>query len=230
MIGKSCLLRKHHACGLHLSEKKPGLLAELRPQCASMSALPRRGKARNAEGLRAQHTDTSIMSFQKKGPEMKKILAIVTGCLVVFALIQSTPALAGAGCAAKCDKTAKAACGEAPKACGDGAKAAHGAMSCNVDGKTVTCTMNADGTCSFPAGTVDPASAKDGMKTCTVDGKTVTCKVNADGSCTMKGSEACHGAAAKGSCSMPCAPGAASGCSGKAAKAEAKDPFKSNGL
>jgi|GEM_PF-2428328 len=154
---------------------------------------------------------------------MKKILTILTGCLVVFALVQSTPALAGAGCGSKCDKTAKAACG-------DGAKAAHGTMSCTVDGKAVTCTMNADGSCSFPAGTVDPTTAKNGVKTCTVDGKTVTCQVNADGSCTMKGAEACHGAAAaKGSCSKPCSPGA-SGCSGKAAKGEAKDPFKANGL
>lgn len=155
---------------------------------------------------------------------MKKILAILTGALVVFALVQSTPAIAGPGCAKSCgDKAAKAACG-------DGAKAAHGAKTCTVDGKTVTCTMNADGSCSFPAGTVDPAGAKDGVKTCTVDGKTVTCAVNADGSCTMKGAEACHGAAAaKGSCSKPCAPAAGS-CGAKGAKAEAKDPFKANGL
>jgi hypothetical protein len=157
---------------------------------------------------------------------MKKILAILTGALVVFALVQTTPALAGAGCCPKGEKAAKASSCGAP-----GADATHASKTCTVDGKTTTCTMNADGSCSFPAGTVDPAGAKDGMKTCVVDGKTVTCKVSADGSCTMKGAESCHGsaAAAKGSCSKPCAPGASS-CSGKTAKAENKDPFKASGL
>jgi hypothetical protein len=121
---------------------------------------------------------------------MKKTIALLSCCLLTFALLQANPALAGAGCCPKGEKAEKAAC--APKACsGDQAMT----KSCVVDGKTVTCTVNADGSCTMPAGAVQVTEGAT-TKTCVVDGKSVSCKVNADGTCTVAAAESCHGAKA----------------------------------
>ena len=108
---------------------------------------------------------------------MKKSLALLSSALLVFAVFQTQPAFAGTGCCAKGAKLDVAACG------------AHtqGAMNktCTMDGKTVACTKNADGSCTLPAGTADQAAIKAGTTTIMMGDKSVTAKVNADGSLSM---------------------------------------------
>jgi hypothetical protein len=105
---------------------------------------------------------------------MKKLSALLSGALLALVVFQASPALAGDGCSSKCAKPAKMACGE------------HvGPMTCVVDGKTVACTKNADGTCSLPAGTADAAAIKAGTTEVKIGEKTVKAKVNADGSLVL---------------------------------------------
>lgn len=174
---------------------------------------------------------------------MKKTLAILSGCLVVVALLQTSPAQAGSGCCPKGAKAEKAACGAsadqaAAKTCvvdgktvactknADGSCTLHagavapGAKTCVVDGKTVSCAVSADGSCTLPAGTVAP-----GAKTCVVDGKTVSCTVNADGTCTIQGA-AGHCAKPAAGCSSPCGTDKAK----HAEKHDAKAQSKASGL
>ncbi|MDP2359644.1 MAG: hypothetical protein Q8O14_02665 [bacterium] len=150
---------------------------------------------------------------------MKKLFALLGGCLVVFAVLQSTPAMAGAGCCPS--KGAKA-----EKASLSGVQAENavaGTKTCVVDGKTVTCTVNADGSCSMPAGTVNAAA---GTKTCVVDGKTVTCHVKADGSCTIQGAAASGCATKPGACAAPTATQKAK----DTVKADSREQIKQAGL
>ncbi|MFA7331554.1 MAG: hypothetical protein WC326_10840 [Candidatus Delongbacteria bacterium] len=123
---------------------------------------------------------------------MKKTIILLSCCLLTLSLVAAGTAQAGAGCCpkgAKVEKAEKASC--SPKACASTDQAMT--KTCVVDGKTVTCTVNADGSCTMPAGTVQNAAGAT-TKTCVVDGKTVTCTVNADGSCTMAGANAaCQG-------------------------------------
>jgi hypothetical protein len=143
---------------------------------------------------------------------MKKTLALLGCCLLTFTLLAGT-AQAGAGCCPSKAKADKASCG--PNAGTSADQAMTKTMV--VDGKTVTCTVNADGSCTMPAGSVENAAGP-GTKSCVVDGKTVTCTVNADGSCTVNAANA-----SATSCSGPkAACGEKSSCGEKSAKKDKK--------
>ena len=153
---------------------------------------------------------------------MKKTLALLGCCLLTFTLLAGT-AQAGAGCCPSKAKADKASCGPNAGASADQAMT----KTCVVDGKTVTCTVNADGSCTMPAGTVTAENAGGtGTKTCVVDGKTVTCTVNADGSCTVNAANA-----SATSCSGPkAACGEKSSCGSEKQAKQDKKAKKASGV